>query len=265
MQLLTELFEYGFWDFVSNSLVYVTIALPFFIVFWWVWKQKFQHRRIQEIKRSNTALLRHELKYSVTTLLTFAVVDVAIYIVQKNGYTQIYDHVSDYGWVYFSLSIALMILLHDAWFFFTHRLMHHPKLFKHIHKVHHQSIDPSPFAAFSFHPLEALVEAGAYIIFSFLFPIHLFALLGWQIIQMVLNVIGHLGYEIYPKGFNTHWLFRWKTPSTHHNMHHSHFSGNYGLYFTWWDKLFKTEFTDYNKKYDSLHERIESHKQQVIK
>jgi sterol desaturase/sphingolipid hydroxylase (fatty acid hydroxylase superfamily) len=151
-----------------------------------------------------------------------------------------------------------MTLLHDAWFFFTHRLMHHPKLFKHVHSVHHRSTDPSPFAAFSFHPLEAIIEASVYVVFAFLFPVHLLALLGWQLLQMVLNVIGHLGYEIYPKGFNTHWLFRWKTPSTHHNMHHAKFNGNYGLYFTWWDKLFKTEFKDYNETYEKLQERISS-------
>lgn len=77
---------------------------------------------------------------------------------------------------------------------------------------------------------------------------------------MTLNVIGHLGYEIYPKGFNTHWLFRWKTPSTHHNMHHSNFNGNYGLYFTWWDKIFKTEFKDYNETYEKLQNRIANKK-----
>jgi sterol desaturase/sphingolipid hydroxylase (fatty acid hydroxylase superfamily) len=188
------------------------------------------------------------------------VVDVALYVAQMNGFTQIYDKVSDYGWAYFVFSIVLMIVLHDTWFYWTHRLMHHPKLYKYIHKVHHQSTDPSPFAAFSFHPLEALVEAGAYIIFSFLFPVHLMALIGWQLLQMLLNVIGHLGYEIYPNGFNTHWLFKFKTPSTHHNLHHSHFSGNYGLYFTWWDKWCKTEFKDYHQKFESVQKRISEHK-----
>jgi hypothetical protein len=185
---------------------------------------------------------------------------VALYVAQMNGFTQIYDKVSDYGWAYFVFSIVLMIVLHDTWFYWTHRLMHHPKLYKYIHKVHHQSTDPSPFAAFSFHPLEALVEAGADIIFSFLFPVHLMALIGWQLLQMLLNVMGHLGYEIYPNGFSTHWLFKFKTPSTHHNLHHSHFSGNYGLYFTWWDKWCKTEFKDYHQKFESVQKRISEHK-----
>lgn len=255
-----DIFQYGITDFFTNLLIYGIMVVPFFLLFWVIYKAQLKHRRIQEKQRSTKQILWHEIKYSISTLFIFMVVDVALYVAQMNGFTQIYDKVSDYGWAYFVFSIVLMIVLHDTWFYWTHRLMHHPKLYKYIHKVHHQSTDPSPFAAFSFHPLEALVEAGAYIIFSFLFPVHLMALIGWQLLQMLLNVIGHLGYEIYPNGFNTHWLFKFKTPSTHHNLHHSHFSGNYGLYFTWWDKWCKTEFKDYHQKFESVQKRISEHK-----
>lgn len=263
MHHISKLFEYGFWDFLINALIYLAVALPFFLVFWRIWKHQFQHRRIQETPRSNAKTIQYELKYSALTIFIFAVIDVLLYVAQRNGTTKLYNQISDYGWSYFVFSVLVMILLHDAWFYFTHRLMHHPKLFKYVHKVHHQSTDPSPFAAFSFHPLEALVEAAIYVIFAFLFPVNIWALYVWQIIQMTLNVIGHAGYEIYPKGFNTHWLFKWKTPSTHHNMHHSHFSGNYGLYFTWWDKLFKTEFKDYHPKYENVQQRITEHKTKI--
>jgi sterol desaturase/sphingolipid hydroxylase (fatty acid hydroxylase superfamily) len=40
-----------------------------------------------------------------------------------------------------------------------------------------------------------------------------------------------------------------KTTSTHHNMHHQLFNGNYALYFTWWDKWMGTEFKDYEKRH----------------
>lgn len=256
MLQIQNLLGYGLEDFLINTAIYGAVVLPFFFIFWIFFKNKLKHRRIQENQRSTNQILRHEIKYSISTLLVFTIIDVALYVAQSNGYTQIYDNVGDFGWAYFVFSIVVMILLHDTWFYWTHRLMHHPKLFKYIHKVHHQSTDPSPFAAFSFHPLEAMVEAGAYIIFSFLFPVHLMALLGWQLLQMILNVIGHLGYEIYPKGFNTHWLYKFKTPSTHHNLHHSKFNGNYGLYFTWWDKWCQTEFKDYNTVYEKLQERI---------
>ncbi|HEY0057267.1 MAG TPA: sterol desaturase family protein [Pedobacter sp.] len=258
---LKEILTYGFWDFFANLLIYSLVVFPFFFIFWVYLKPKFKYNRIQEKERSTPQIRNHELRNSAMSILIFTLIDIGLYVAQRYGYTQLYNDINQFGWAYFAFSILLMMLLHDAWFFFTHRLMHHPKLYKHIHSVHHQSIDPSPFAAFSFHPLEALIEGSVYVVFAFLFPVHLMALLGWQLLQMVLNVIGHLGYEIYPRGFNTHWLFRWKTPSTHHNMHHAKFNGNYGLYFTWWDKFFKTEFTDYNQTYEKLQDRIDSKKE----
>ena len=120
-----------------------------------------------------------------------------------------------------------------------------------VHKIHLDSIDPSLFTASSFHPLEAVIESSAFITFAFVFPLHLVALLGWQMIQMVLNVITHLGYEIY-----THWFYRWKAPSTHYNMHHERFHGNYGFYFTWWDKWMGTEIKNYHETFNKVQERI---------
>jgi sterol desaturase/sphingolipid hydroxylase (fatty acid hydroxylase superfamily) len=35
------------------------------------------------------------------------------------------------------------------------------------------------------------------------------------------------------------------TTTTHHDMHHQQFNGNYGLYFTWWDRWMGTEFPEY--------------------
>lgn len=252
------LFEYSIIDFGINLGIYIIIVVPFFLIFWVFLKDYFKKRRIQEKPKSSPAIWRRELLYSFSTLVIFTILDVIIYALQQMGFTSMYENISDYGWAYFAFSVLYMIVLHDAWFYWAHRFMHVPKVYKIVHKIHHDSTDPSPFAAFSFHPLEALVESGAYLIFSFAFPLHLFALITWQLIQMVLNVIAHLGYEIYPKGFNTHWLFKWKAPSTHHNMHHERFNGNYGFYFTWWDKWMGTEIKNYDSNYEKVQERIVS-------
>lgn len=256
MLTIRDLLNAAVADIAFNSFIYIIFALPTFFIFWVVGKKFFEARRIQTKKRATKKHIRRELFFSATTLLIFCCIDVGIFVAAKNGWTKIYIDSTGYAWWYWGLSVGLMLLLHDAYFYWAHRLMHHPVLYKYVHKVHHESIDPSPFAAFSFHPLEALVEAGFYVLFIFLIPIHLGAIILWQIIQQGLNVIGHMGYEIYPRGFTKHWFFGWKTASTHHNMHHAKFEGNYGLYFTWWDKWFGTEFEDYNQTYDAVQERI---------
>jgi len=251
-----SLATYGVEDLVANAIIYGLLATTFFMLFWVVYRKKFQPRRIQKKRKHPSASIRLEIKNSIIALMVFTVIDVLIYAAQLNGYTQIYTDIKQYGWLYLGFSVVLMILLHDTWFYFTHRLMHHPKIYRAVHKVHHLSSDPSPFAALSLHPFEVMIDAGVFVVFAFLFPVHMAALWIWQLTHLTLDVIGHLGYEIYPKGFNTHWLFKFKTPTTHHNMHHEKSNGNYGLYFTWWDRIFKTEFKNYNQVFNAIHEKV---------
>jgi lathosterol oxidase len=75
-----------------------------------------------------------------------------------------------------------------------------------------------------------------------------------QIWGLLDNIKAHLGYEFYPINLNKSW-FRFLTSSTHHNMHHSKFNGNYGVHFRIWDRLLGTEFKDYESEYDRIQER----------
>jgi len=138
--------------------------------------------------------------------------------------------------------------------------MHLPRFYKIFHKVHHESTDPSPLTAFAFHPTEAVVEYFVGFVLPFLLPLNFGVLITWQIFSMLNNVLGHLGYEVYPKGWVKFPLLKFKTASTHHNMHHQLFNGNYALYFTWWDKWMGTEFKDYETRHEQIFERKNSKK-----
>jgi sterol desaturase/sphingolipid hydroxylase (fatty acid hydroxylase superfamily) len=255
-----ELIDYSIQDFLSNLIIFMALAIPLFLLFWVYFKGRFQRRRIQFNRRFSSLSISEEVKNSVVSLMLFTAVDTIIYLAQIKGYTRVYSDINEYGWPYLVFSIVIIILFHDTYLYFVHRFMHLPKIYERVHKVHHLSTDPSPFAAFSFHPLEAVLEASVYVFIAFLLPVHIAALFTWQITYIVLSVIAHLGYEVYPKGFNRHWLFKFKTPSTHHNMHHAKVNGNYGLYFTWWDKLLGTEFKDYHQTYEAIFERKEVQK-----
>ena len=62
-------------------------------------------------------------------------------------HTTFYTDISEYGWVYSILAFPLMLLVHDTYFYWTHRLMHHRLLFKTFHLIHHKSTNPSSWAA----------------------------------------------------------------------------------------------------------------------
>jgi sterol desaturase/sphingolipid hydroxylase (fatty acid hydroxylase superfamily) len=246
--VLTKIF---FINFIFLTLRYVFFSGIAFGIFW-VWKKKyFEPHRIQS-KFPKAQKIQSEIKYSISTFFIFALVGVGIYVARTTGYTKIYLSISDYGYMYFFFTIILSIVLHDAYFYFMHKLMHHKFLFKHVHMVHHNSINPSPFAAFSFHPLEAILEAGIVPLIVVSFPIHPLAILSLLLFMTALNVLGHLGYELYPSNFVRSKWTNWNNTSTHHNMHHQKFNCNYGLYFNWWDKLFNTNHESYSDEYTRI-------------
>jgi Delta7-sterol 5-desaturase len=246
--VLTKIF---FINFIFLTLRYVFFSGIAFGIFW-VWKKKyFEPHRIQS-KFPEAQKIQSEIKYSISTFIIFALVGVGIYVARNTGYTKIYLSISDYGYKYFFFTIVLSIILHDAYFYFMHKLMHHKFLFKHVHMVHHYSINPSPFAAFSFHPLEAILEAGIVPLIVVSFPIHPLAILSLLLFMTALNVLGHLGYELYPSNFVRSKWTNWNNTSTHHNMHHQKFNCNYGLYFNWWDKLFNTNHESYSDEYTRI-------------
>ncbi|MEZ4750285.1 MAG: sterol desaturase family protein [Bdellovibrionota bacterium] len=70
-----------------------------------------------------------------------------------------YLDIGEHGWFYFFLSVPLLMGLHEVYFYWTHRWLHHPWWFKRVHRVHHESVNPTPWAVFSFHPVEAVIQA----------------------------------------------------------------------------------------------------------
>ncbi len=231
---------YPWWfDAASICVRYFIIAGIAYFIFY-IWKrEKFFVMKIQK-KFPAPDIIKKEIFYSVITLIIYCATSSLVYYFYKYGTTKIYLDIDQYGYTYFSVSIFIMIIVHDAYFYWTHRLMHVPAIFKLMHKTHHLSHNPTPWSAFSFHPLEAIVSIGIIPIIIFLIPVHPFALFAFITIMIIINVAGHLGYETFPQKFIESRLGKWQNTSTNHNIHHEQFKFNYGLYFTFWDRLMNT-------------------------
>jgi sterol desaturase/sphingolipid hydroxylase (fatty acid hydroxylase superfamily) len=130
--------------------------------------------------------------------------------------------------------------------------MHHPRVFRLVHRTHHHSRNPSPWAAYSFSPVEAVVEAGIFPLVVMTIPIHPGALSLFLLWQIVFNVIGHTGFEYHPQRFmDSPVRFLFNTP-TNHIMHHESAGGNFGLYFNVWDRLMGTNQRAYQRRFRSV-------------
>ena len=210
--------------------------------------------KIQSRRASKRDFVR-EILHSMQTTVVFAVIGFVVLFTPVRNITQVYTNLADYPTWWLYTSVVLSLVIHDTYFYWMHRLLHHPALFKRIHLVHHQSVAPTPWASYSFNFAEAVLEGLVIFPIVFLIPMHRIAVLLFIFIGFAINVYGHLGYEILPKWFRQTLLFEILATSTYHNLHHAKFKGNYGLYFRIWDRWMGTENPDYVKEYDKIQER----------
>ena len=246
------------WLLLDNADKYFFIAGPAFLIFYILLKKKIRYKKIQ-LKFPKRSDYGREIFFSTLSVIIFSFPPLfLLYVDSIRPYTTFYTTICNYGWLYFIAAFPIMIFLHDAYFYWMHRLMHHPKLFKILHLVHHKSHNPSPWAAYAFHPLEAIAESFIFAIFLFTIPVHTIHLMVFFIFSLVYNVYGHLGFELYPGRSNKHWLGKWLNTSVAHNMHHKYFKGNYGLYFTIWDRWMGTLNKDYDNAFEEVTTRAKS-------
>ena len=117
------------------------------------------------------------------------------------------------GYILFML--GLMILGHDAYFYWTHRAMHTRRLFRAFHRHHHRSITPAPWTAYSFATPEAIVNALYFPLWLALVPtphVVTFSFLGVQIVR---NVMAHAGLELHPRWWLSTPLISWISTTDH--------------------------------------------------
>lgn len=246
---LVDLFRY---------LIPASIA---FLIFWVIGRNHWRHLLIQSSFPKNKQLVK-EFAYSMSTVMIFSLVGFGLFLAINAGLTPVYNTISEYGIFYLMFSFILTLVFHDFYFYWTHRFMHHKEIFKYVHRVHHESTNPSPWAAYAFHPWEALIQALVFPIMVLTLPLHPFVMTLFLLYMIIRNVIGHLGFEIFPKGWTKNKWLSWTTPVTHHNIHHEKFNTNYGLYFSWWDRWMKTEDKSYHQKFYEVKSRpkISAHK-----
>jgi len=245
-----------FW-FINTTLAFLAIIIGryflftgfFYLVFYRLSFKKWRSRKLN-VRNYPPDQFKKEVKWSMVTSILFALAGTLTLILWQKGYTKIYSQVDEYGWWYLPVSLLIFMLLHETYYYWLHRWMHKPSVFKIVHKIHHDSNITSPFTAFSFHPFEGLLQAIFLPTMLIILPIHYYVIITQLTVMTISSVINHLDIEIYPKKFNNTIPGRWFIGATHHSLHHKQFRYNYGLYFTFWDKIKKTESPLFKKLFE---------------
>jgi sterol desaturase/sphingolipid hydroxylase (fatty acid hydroxylase superfamily) len=122
------------------------------------------------------------------------------------------------------LALALVVpIIHEFHFFCIHRLIHTPFLYKWVHSVHHNSVNPSPWSSLSMHPVEHLLYF-ADVFYHLIIPSNPIIAL-YQLHYTAFGAIpGHVGFDKIEVGENGHV----DSHAYAHYLHHKYFEVNYG-------------------------------------
>lgn len=220
---------------------YIAVAAIFHGAIWHRPEEKVAGTRLAR-RRPDGKTVWREARTSMAVSLVYAVPAAVLIEAWKRGGTALYTEISGVGDIlWMPLSLVLFLVLHDAYFYWTHRAMHHPRLFDATHRTHHLSKQPTPWAAFCFHPWEAILSAWFIPALAFVIPMHIGTFLVLLILMTVSSVANHAGWELWPRAFLDGPIGRHLITARHHNLHHTRFARNYGLYFRFWDRWMGTD------------------------
>lgn len=145
---------------ISLSVIsLVGVHLLYFLFAWLSYTFIFNH----DMKRHPRFLenqIKLEIQSSLKAFPVMTLLTLPWFQAEVMGYSKLYDNVEDYGWTYFVLTVPLSVLfvsivnfahiiivIFISFLFFTdygiywvHRLLHHPAIYKSLHKPHHKWI-----------------------------------------------------------------------------------------------------------------------------
>lgn len=242
--------KFGYYGLAFFGIIltrYFLIAGGTFWLFYSVLGKKTFSGATSFISAQRRKAIQKEIELSVSSTVFFAIGAAGILSVYDTGGTKLYADIHQYGWWYLGFSFIAVLILQDAYFYFTHRLCHHPWLFKWLHQGHHCSKEPTPWTSFAFDPAEAIIQALFFVGIVFLIPLHFVTLIAVLITMTIWAVLTHLGCRLLPSSSPYGWIGRGLVGPSHHAIHHRKYTMHYGLYFTFWDNVFNTQDPKYQE------------------
>ena len=137
--------------------------------------------------------------------------------------------------VLFIAGLMLLPIWSAFHFYWVHRLLHAPFLYKHVHALHHRNVNIGPWSGLSMHPVEHLLYLSSLLI-HFVFPSHEILVFFHVIYLAPGAAMTHTGYE----DLLVRDKRRLALGTFYHQLHHRYYECNYGNQEMPWDRWFGT-------------------------
>ena len=224
--------------YIRNLLLFVVVAGG---LHWYFFSKKKQGLKLKYDKRDLSAKnkvfkfnnqVHDNMFWSLGSGVFFwTAYEVLMFWAMANGYAPTTSFTSNPIW--FIALFFLTPILISLHFYWIHRLIHWPPLYKSVHALHHRNTNVGPWSGLSMHPVEHFLFFSS-VLFHFLLAAHPIHILFHLQHQALTAVTSHTGYE----GLLIKEKNRLSLGTFHHQMHHRYFSCNYGNLEWPWDKWF---------------------------
>ncbi len=157
--------------------------------------------------------------------------EVLMFWAMANGYAPVMT------WRENPVGFIAVLFLTPVWisfhFYWIHRALHWPPLYRLAHALHHRNINVGPWSGLSMHPVEHVMFFSSVLI-HFLVPSSPIHILFHMQHQALTAATSHTGFE----GLVVKDKNRLALGTFHHQLHHRYFECNYGNLEVPWDKWF---------------------------
>ncbi|XP_031550953.1 fatty acid hydroxylase domain-containing protein 2-like [Actinia tenebrosa] len=218
--------------FGGNDFMLFTVGtfVVTFVVFWvinccllyidltgkpkWALKYKIQDGQNQPLEKSKLMRAIKGVLFNQFLGFLLTIVMYPVYLWRGGSFG---CELPSFQWVLFELLV--FILVEEVGFYYSHRLFHHPKLYKYFHKKHHEWTAPIGIVSIYAHPLEHIISNLTPILMGpMIMGSHIATTWMWFCLAITSTNISHSGY---------HFPF---LPSPEaHDFHHLKFNQNYGV------------------------------------
>jgi sterol desaturase/sphingolipid hydroxylase (fatty acid hydroxylase superfamily) len=173
--------------------------------------------------------LRGEVLRSLVSIAIFGAYGVLTLWLDAQGWVQL-------GWTLdgrrLAIDLGVMVAWNELHFYACHRLLHTRWLYKKVHLVHHRSVRPTPWATYSFHPLEAALLGSVMVTALLFWDLTIFGAILYPLVSLAMNVLGHSNWTL----LEGRAIGRPLRASLRHSLHHRRVGGNFGFLVPWLDE-----------------------------
>lgn len=187
------------------------------------------------------AMMSYDLKVGLFNIITGSLCSGVLAWYLQSGRGGVFLSLSDHSLPFTLLGGVAYFFFVDYVLYWSHRLYHRPALFKAIHRHHHKNTTPTPFTAFSMHPIEFMTFEGVTLLPLLVLPVHAGAVILVLLFSQTVAIFQHSGVRFaLPIPGLPATLF--------HDDHHKYFHVNYGQNLSLWDRLHGT-LRRHNRRY----------------